>query len=270
MLVGPLLDGAVRIELTSPLVSMPYVRLDGRRDGRVRRRCRHRRGAGPCPDGARTATSSTSNRTPRRRAIRSIAAVRGRNGHRRGPHPGFGAGRHHDRRPLGDDGLHGHLRRGLGHGRRDPATPLRGIDVDMSATSDLVPTIAAVAVTASTPTSIRGVGFIRAKESDRLGDLARELVRTGPTSPRPLTVFGWSRCRVVPPDSTAPSCRPTTTIGWQWRSPCSAPPSRGSPSTTQPSSARAGPTSGRPTTRWSSSRRDVSGAARWFPCAVPA
>jgi 3-phosphoshikimate 1-carboxyvinyltransferase len=36
-----------------------------------------------------------------------------------------------------------------------------------------------VAATASTPTRITGVGFIRAKESDRLGDLAAELVKTG-------------------------------------------------------------------------------------------
>jgi 3-phosphoshikimate 1-carboxyvinyltransferase len=62
---------------------------------------------------------------------------------------------------------------------RAPEQPLRGIDVDMSSTSDLVPTIAAIATTASTPTTIRGVGFIRAKESDRLGDLTRELARTG-------------------------------------------------------------------------------------------
>ncbi|MGZ4763827.1 MAG: hypothetical protein ACXV7I_15440, partial [Ilumatobacteraceae bacterium] len=34
--------------------------------------------------------------------------------------------------------------------------------------SDLVPTVAAVATFASSPTRIRGVGFIRAKESDRL------------------------------------------------------------------------------------------------------
>ena len=42
----------------------------------------------------------------------------------------------------------------------------------MADISDLVPTLAAVAVTASSPTTITGVGFIRAKESDRLGDLA--------------------------------------------------------------------------------------------------
>ena len=42
-----------------------------------------------------------------------------------------------------------------------------------------MPTIAAVAAAASTPTTIRGVGFIRAKESNRLGDLAAELTKTG-------------------------------------------------------------------------------------------
>lgn len=56
---------------------------------------------------------------------------------------------------------------------------LDGIDIDMVEMSDLVPTLAAVAAFASTPTRIRGVGFIRAKESDRLGDLCRELRRVG-------------------------------------------------------------------------------------------
>ncbi|HSM64684.1 MAG TPA: 3-phosphoshikimate 1-carboxyvinyltransferase [Ilumatobacteraceae bacterium] len=61
--------------------------------------------------------------------------------------------------------------------RRD--TPLRGVEVDMADVSDLVPTLAVVATQAVTPTRITGVGFIRAKESDRLGDLATELRRTG-------------------------------------------------------------------------------------------
>lgn len=56
---------------------------------------------------------------------------------------------------------------------------LRGIDVDMAGISDLVPTVAVVASLASTPTRIRGVGFIREKESDRLGDLTAELGRAG-------------------------------------------------------------------------------------------
>ena len=56
---------------------------------------------------------------------------------------------------------------------------LRGIEIDMADLSDLVPTLAAVAPFASTPTIISGVGFIRAKESDRLGDLAHELSKCG-------------------------------------------------------------------------------------------
>ncbi len=58
-------------------------------------------------------------------------------------------------------------------------TPLRGIDIDMADISDLVPTMAVVATQAVTPTRITGVGFIRQKESDRLGDLAAELNKTG-------------------------------------------------------------------------------------------
>ncbi|MDA3032991.1 MAG: 3-phosphoshikimate 1-carboxyvinyltransferase, partial [Actinomycetota bacterium] len=61
--------------------------------------------------------------------------------------------------------------------RRD--TPLRGIDIDMAHISDLVPTMAVIATQAVTPTRITGVGFIREKESDRLGDLAAELNKTG-------------------------------------------------------------------------------------------
>jgi 3-phosphoshikimate 1-carboxyvinyltransferase len=57
--------------------------------------------------------------------------------------------------------------------------PLTGIDVDMADLSDLVPTLAVVATRAATPTRITGVGFIRRKESDRLGDLATELRKLG-------------------------------------------------------------------------------------------
>ena len=58
---------------------------------------------------------------------------------------------------------------------RDANTPLQGVDIDMSEISDLVPTLAIVAMFAESPTHIRGVGFIRNKESDRIGDLAREM-----------------------------------------------------------------------------------------------
>ena len=61
----------------------------------------------------------------------------------------------------------------------ESAEVLRGVDIDMVDLSDLVPTLAAVATFAESSTRIRGVGFIRAKESDRLGDLCIELRRLG-------------------------------------------------------------------------------------------
>lgn len=60
-----------------------------------------------------------------------------------------------------------------------PDGPLHGIDIDMADISDLVPTVAVLACLADSPSRMRGVGFIRAKESDRLGDLATELRRCG-------------------------------------------------------------------------------------------
>ena len=53
--------------------------------------------------------------------------------------------------------------------------PLQGVTIDMRDMSDLVPTLAVVAAFAQSATTINGVGFIRNKESDRIGDLAHEL-----------------------------------------------------------------------------------------------
>jgi 3-phosphoshikimate 1-carboxyvinyltransferase len=59
------------------------------------------------------------------------------------------------------------------------AAPLHGIEADMSDLSDTASTLAVVAAFASTPTRITGIGFIRAKESDRVGGVVRELRRLG-------------------------------------------------------------------------------------------
>ena len=55
----------------------------------------------------------------------------------------------------------------------------RGIDIDMNAISDTVPTLAVVALFATGPTTIRNVAHVRDKETDRIGDLVRELRRLG-------------------------------------------------------------------------------------------
>jgi 3-phosphoshikimate 1-carboxyvinyltransferase len=59
--------------------------------------------------------------------------------------------------------------------------PLRGIDTDMNAISDTVQTLAVVALFADGPTSIRNVGHIRHKETDRIAAGAAELRKLGAT-----------------------------------------------------------------------------------------
>jgi 3-phosphoshikimate 1-carboxyvinyltransferase len=58
---------------------------------------------------------------------------------------------------------------------------LKGVDVAMNSMPDMVPTLAAIAPFASSPSRIREVGFIRYHESDRLRALATELRRLGAT-----------------------------------------------------------------------------------------
>ena len=55
----------------------------------------------------------------------------------------------------------------------------RGIEIDMNAISDTVPTLAVVALFATGPTAIRNVAHVRDKETDRISDLVRELRRLG-------------------------------------------------------------------------------------------
>jgi 3-phosphoshikimate 1-carboxyvinyltransferase len=57
--------------------------------------------------------------------------------------------------------------------------PLKGVDIDMNSISDTVQTLAAVALFAEGPTRVRGVAHNRHKETDRIGDLARELRKFG-------------------------------------------------------------------------------------------
>lgn len=56
---------------------------------------------------------------------------------------------------------------------------LRGLDVAMNAMPDVVPTLAAIAPFADSPTRIRKVGFIRHHESNRIAAITTELRRLG-------------------------------------------------------------------------------------------
>ncbi|MFP4636480.1 MAG: 3-phosphoshikimate 1-carboxyvinyltransferase [Nitriliruptoraceae bacterium] len=72
---------------------------------------------------------------------------------------------------------------------------LHGIEVDLSGMSDTAQTLAATAVFADGPTRITGIGFIRGKETDRIEAVVTELGRCGITAeaePDGLVVHpGW-------------------------------------------------------------------------------
>lgn len=59
------------------------------------------------------------------------------------------------------------------------ASPVSGLEVDLADCSDLAPSLAVVAATATTPSRVTGIGFIRHKESDRVGGVVAELLRCG-------------------------------------------------------------------------------------------
>lgn len=56
---------------------------------------------------------------------------------------------------------------------------LCGVDVDLNAMPDVAQTLAVIAAFAESPTTIRNVGNLRVKETDRLAALANELARLG-------------------------------------------------------------------------------------------
>lgn len=56
---------------------------------------------------------------------------------------------------------------------------LHGVDVDMSQISDTAQTLVSVAVLADSPTRVAGIGFVRRKETDRIGSTIAELRRIG-------------------------------------------------------------------------------------------
>ncbi|MEN0023173.1 MAG: 3-phosphoshikimate 1-carboxyvinyltransferase [Microbacterium sp.] len=56
---------------------------------------------------------------------------------------------------------------------------IRGLDLDLSAASELTPTLVGLAALASGPTTIRGIGHIRLHETDRIAALIRNLRELG-------------------------------------------------------------------------------------------
>lgn len=76
---------------------------------------------------------------------------------------------------------------------------LVGVDVDLRDFSDTVPTLAVVAAFASSTTTIRGVGFIRGKESDRIVATVTELRRAG------IAATGMADGLIIEPSNPQPA-----------------------------------------------------------------
>lgn len=179
MLIGPYLPGGLDLTLTSPLISRPYVELTAATMAWF--------GIDEVEVAERSVRVATSRYEPVTITVEpdassasyplAIAAVRGGSV----TIPGLG------RRALQGDARFADVLGSMGcrvAWTHDAVTVtsdghLDGVAIDMADVSDLVPTLAVVAAFAASPTRITGVGFIREKESDRLGDLTCELRAAG-------------------------------------------------------------------------------------------
>lgn len=178
LLAGPLFSAGIDVELTTPLVSVPYVRmtLAVMRDFGVDVGADGPLAVGPA------AYRAVANYTvePDASAASYFFAAAAMTGGRV-----VVSG-------LRADALQGDVafvdlleRMGADVRRRDEGIEVRGtgrlhgIDADLSDLSDTAQTLAALAVFADSPTTLRGIGFIRGKETDRIADTVRELQRCG-------------------------------------------------------------------------------------------
>jgi 3-phosphoshikimate 1-carboxyvinyltransferase len=179
LLAGPLLGGVLRIDVEGTLVSRPYVDMTlavlaafGASAGWASDTTLHVE-----PGGYRGIAYSIEPDASAASYVLAAAAICGG----RVRVAGLGTGS-----LQGDLGFARVLERMGAEVRIDAAGtevrgtgPLRGVDVDLRDLSDTAPTLAVVATRATSPTRIRGIGFIRRKESDRIGNVARELRRCG-------------------------------------------------------------------------------------------
>ena len=179
MMIGPYLPDGIRLQLTSPLVSRPYVAITasvmssfgatGIAIGD------HTIGVEPCPYVA-TSYAIEADASSASYPL-AAAAIAG------GSVKVLGVGQP----ALQGDAAFIEVLEAMGCQTQatdsslevTSTEQLHGIEIDMADMSDLVPTLAVVAVFADSPTRITGVGFIRHKESDRIGDLVNGLKKIG-------------------------------------------------------------------------------------------
>ncbi|MGD1051384.1 MAG: 3-phosphoshikimate 1-carboxyvinyltransferase [Solirubrobacteraceae bacterium] len=174
LMAAPLMEHGLRVQLTSPLVSVPYVTMT----------LAVMRTFGVSADGLdvepaayRPAELSIEPDASAAAYFFAAAAISGG----RVTIEGLGAGSIQGDVAFVDvlERMGAKVERGPGQITVTGSGTLHGVEADMADISDTAQTLAAVAVFADAPTRIGGIGFIRGKESDRIGDLATELRRAG-------------------------------------------------------------------------------------------
>jgi 3-phosphoshikimate 1-carboxyvinyltransferase len=210
LLAGPATSEGLRVELTTPLVSELYVGLTARTMEAFGARVTRPEPATFVvpPTGYRAAEYRIEPDASAASYLLAAAAITGGRVRVAGLTPDASQGDARFAAVLGAMGAevtideHGTEVRGSG--------VLHGIEVDLGAMSDVAQTLAAVAVFADSPTRVTGIGFIRAKETDRIGAVVTELRRCGieaheeadgfvihPGRPTPATVATYDDHRMA-------------------------------------------------------------------------
>ncbi len=180
LLAAPVMAGGLRVELTTPLVSSPYVDMTVdvmRRFGAVVEVDADRSEFRIAPSGYQATAISIEPDATAASYFFAMAVVLGGRVRVEG---------------LGSGSLQGDLRfvdvlERMGatvHRERDATEvvgtgSLQGVEVDLSEISDTAQTLAVIAPFADGPTTVTGIGFIRGKETDRIAAVVHELQRLG-------------------------------------------------------------------------------------------
>ncbi|MEV4410490.1 3-phosphoshikimate 1-carboxyvinyltransferase [Catellatospora sp. NPDC049609] len=174
LMAGPLMAEGLAVELTSPLVSVPYVTMTA---AVMSAFGVDADGLGTAPGRYRATEYAIEPDASAASYFLAAAAITGG----RITVAGLGAGSLQGDVRFADvlERMGARVSREAGGITVSGTGTLRGVDVDMADISDTAQTLAAVAVHADGPTRVRGIGFIRHKETDRLAAVVTELRRAG-------------------------------------------------------------------------------------------
>lgn len=205
LLSGPAMPGGLRVELTTPLVSRPYVDMT---IAVMRAFGAQVEGLSVAPNPYRPTDFVVEPDATAASYFFAAAAVTGGRVSVDGLGPASLQGDIAFVRVLEEMGCEVD-QSGARTTVRGPSQ-LRGVEVDMSDISDTAQTLAAIAPFASSPTRVRGIGFIRRKETDRIAAVVAELRRCGieaeeeadgfvvhPGRPRPTVVQTYDDHRMA-------------------------------------------------------------------------